>query len=245
FGTKLRQERFAEADFAIAALNDPDAVSDWTAGLGARWTVGDPVAWAERRAAGHAARAAGAREERTAEAVVLASRMAYLQAVAAREGRAALEAEVAAARATADRVGRRVDEVVAFLLGLHQRQARDVAPPSGGVGGPAALAPLGVAPHLREPGVLCGAEDHRVDRRRPDPPGRKHQPRRQRGKKGAPVQGARAGPRVHVVHATPLEILGAPPREAPVRSSWGCRPLRETSPPGARRDSGVGFFHFV
>lgn len=113
FGTKLRQERFAEADFAIPSLNDPDAATDWTAGVGARWALGDPVRWAERRAAGHAARAADAQRDRAAEAVVLGTRTIYLQAVAARGHRAAVEAEVAAARETAQRVARRVDEGLA------------------------------------------------------------------------------------------------------------------------------------
>lgn len=113
FGTKLRQGVFGEADFAIAALNDPDAATDWTAGVGARWAVGDPTRWAERRAADHAARAAGAQRDRTAEAVILGTRMVYLQAVAARGARAAVEAELAAARETAQRVDRRVDEGLA------------------------------------------------------------------------------------------------------------------------------------
>jgi outer membrane protein TolC len=113
FGTKLRQERFGEADFALPALNDPDAVSDWTAGLGTVWGVGDPARWAEGRAAEAMVEVAEARRDRTAEGVILRTRLIYLRAVAAREGRAAVAAEVEAARETGDRVARRVVEGLA------------------------------------------------------------------------------------------------------------------------------------
>ncbi|MBT8335079.1 MAG: TolC family protein, partial [Gemmatimonadetes bacterium] len=113
FGTKLRQERFGEADFAIPSLNDPEAVSDWTAGLGTVWGLGDPARWAEGRAAEAGVEAANAQRDRTAEGVVLGTRLIYLRAVAAREGRAAVAAEVAAALETEGRVVRRVAEGVA------------------------------------------------------------------------------------------------------------------------------------
>ena len=113
FGTKLRQERFGEADFAIPSLNAPSAVSDWTAGLGAVWGVADPARWAEGRAAEAGARAADAQRARTAEGVVLGTRLIYLGAFAARGAREALVAEVDAARETEDRVTRRVAEGLA------------------------------------------------------------------------------------------------------------------------------------
>ena len=60
FGTKLRQRRFAAEDFDIAALNDPDAVSDWTAGVGAQWDIAQPYRWVERDAGVARSRAAAA-----------------------------------------------------------------------------------------------------------------------------------------------------------------------------------------
>ncbi len=113
FGTKLRQGRFGEADFALPALNDPRAVTDFTTGIGARWTVGDLSHWADLRATNHAARAADARQDRAADAVVLETRLIYLSALAARERVRAVESERAAVAATAARVERRVAEGLA------------------------------------------------------------------------------------------------------------------------------------
>lgn len=94
FGMKLRQGRFSEADFAIPALNDPAAASDWTAGLRAGWSVGDPTRRAEARSADRAAGAADAMLRHSRNAATLAVRTAYLQAVAARERRDAVAAQV-------------------------------------------------------------------------------------------------------------------------------------------------------
>ncbi len=113
FGSKLRQRRFGEADLALPALNDPSPVSDYTAGLGAVWSVGDRAKSAQRSVRRHEAEASAAMWTHTAEAVVLEVRIFYLQAVAAREATSALEAEVAAARETAQRVSLRVEEGMA------------------------------------------------------------------------------------------------------------------------------------
>ena len=113
FGPRLRQGNFGEADFAIASLNDPAAVSDWTAGLSTAWTVGDPVRWAESRATESSARAADARARHSSETVVLMVRGAYLQAAAARGHRQAVDAELRAAAETASLVDRRQAEGMA------------------------------------------------------------------------------------------------------------------------------------
>lgn len=110
FGTKLRQERFTEMDFALPSLNTPDAVTDWSAGAGAQWQIGSLSKWAERDAARSGAAAAKLGTERTAEAVIFQTRLLYLQAVQARGTLTAAEAALEAARATAERVARRVDE---------------------------------------------------------------------------------------------------------------------------------------
>lgn len=113
FGTKLRQGNFGEADFAIPSLNDPEAVSDWTAALSTAWTVGDPVRWAESRAAESSARAADARARHSSDLAVLMVRSAYLQAAAARGQRQAVDAELRAADETASLVDRRQAEGMA------------------------------------------------------------------------------------------------------------------------------------
>jgi outer membrane protein TolC len=124
FGTKLRQGTFGEADFAIESLNDPDAVSDWTAAVSTAWAVGDPVRWAESRAAEHSARAAAARAEHSTEVVVFLVRSAYLQAASARGQRLAVEAELRAAGETASLVARRQAEGMATEAdGLQARSA--------------------------------------------------------------------------------------------------------------------------
>jgi len=113
FGTKLRQGRFGESDFSIESLNDPEAVSDWSAAVSTAWTVGDPVRWAESRAAEHSGRAAAARARHSTGVVVLLVRTAYLQAASARGQRLAVEAELRAAGETVSLVERREAEGMA------------------------------------------------------------------------------------------------------------------------------------
>jgi outer membrane protein TolC len=96
FGTKLRQRRFEQADFDIGALNDPDAVNDWTAGVGAQWDIALWDRWLERDA--------GQAESRAARAVLV-------------------EAAEASAVATTERVRRRVDEGMGTQADLLQAEA--------------------------------------------------------------------------------------------------------------------------
>jgi outer membrane protein TolC len=110
FGTKLRQGIFTEADFALPSLNDPEAVADWTAGLSARWEIGDWSRWQAREGGQARSRAARAQLQRTREGTVFQTRILYAQALQAQEAEAALEAALAAAEASRDRVTRRVAE---------------------------------------------------------------------------------------------------------------------------------------
>jgi outer membrane protein TolC len=113
FGTKLRQERFTEMDFALPGLNQPDAVNDWTAGVGASWQIASPSRWFERGAARAGADAAGFSVQRTQEAVVFQTRVLYLRAIQAAGTLQAAQVALEAAQATAERVSRRVDEGMA------------------------------------------------------------------------------------------------------------------------------------
>lgn len=123
FGAKLRQERFGAADLDVPLLNDPSAVQDWTAGLGARWNVADPARWADLRAAEADARAANAVVARSTQAVRYRARVLYLDLIRAREQHAAASAAEAAADATAARVRARLDEGMATEADLLQARA--------------------------------------------------------------------------------------------------------------------------
>jgi outer membrane protein TolC len=110
FGTKLRQRAFTEADFDIVALNDPDAVTDWTAGLGARWDIAQFDRWAERDAGRAESRAARAAFDRTREGATFRTRLLYVAALRAASALDALEAAEASAEATLERVDLRVEQ---------------------------------------------------------------------------------------------------------------------------------------
>ncbi|MGD8496364.1 MAG: TolC family protein [Gemmatimonadales bacterium] len=107
FGTKLRQERFGQADFAVDALNRPDPINDWTMDVGVRWNLLDPTAWAGRSAAGSRAEAAGWEEAWSRDRTTFATRALYFAAVGADAALEVAEAEEAAARATRDLFRRR------------------------------------------------------------------------------------------------------------------------------------------
>lgn len=123
FGTKLRQGRFGEADFALPALNDPDPVTDWTAGLRVSWGGLDPAVWASRTAAAREADAARAGETRAREAVRFETTAAYYTAIAAAARLGAADAAVEAARATRDRFARREREGLLTEADLLQAEA--------------------------------------------------------------------------------------------------------------------------
>lgn len=102
FGTRLRQARFAEADFALDALNRPDATEDWTGAVGVQWSAVDPTRWAGRSAARAGARAERLGSVRAADAVRFRTRVFYLEALRADAAlEAARSAESAAASTTA------------------------------------------------------------------------------------------------------------------------------------------------
>ncbi|HSR42661.1 MAG TPA: TolC family protein [Longimicrobiales bacterium] len=122
FGTRLRQERFTEADFALDALNRPDPVSDWTAGVGGRWAIGDAAAWAGREAARMEAAAAELGLDRRREAVAFRTHVLYLAALASRAGAAAADTALEAARASLEAVRARREQ--GFLTDADLLQAR-------------------------------------------------------------------------------------------------------------------------
>jgi len=131
FGTKLRQGRFGEADFAIDALNDPDPVTNWTTGVRVAWGGLDPAAWAASRAAGNDAEAARIAETRVREAVRFGTTAAYYAAVRGEARVRAAAAALEAARATGDRFQRRLDEGLLTEADLLRAQAEVAAAEAG------------------------------------------------------------------------------------------------------------------
>lgn len=114
FGTRLRQQRFTQADFDISALNDPDPLADLNAALQAQWAPFDFSRNAEIERSRILARAAEAGVERQAEVVVFRTRALHASALMAEARLRAAGTAVEAARATRDLVARRVDE--GFLM---------------------------------------------------------------------------------------------------------------------------------
>lgn len=110
FGTRLRQERFGQADFDIESLNRPDPVTDWAAGGGVAWKILDPAAWSGREAARLGVRASELGLERNRQATVFRTRVLYLGALAAEARLDAAQRGLEASRASRDVVRDRVEQ---------------------------------------------------------------------------------------------------------------------------------------
>jgi outer membrane protein TolC len=114
FGTRLRQQRFTQADFDVGTLNDPGPLGDWNAGLQARWSPFDFTRDSEIERSRILARAAEAGAERQAEVVVYRTRALHASATMAEARLVAAASGLEAARATRDIVARRVEQ--GFLM---------------------------------------------------------------------------------------------------------------------------------
>lgn len=102
FGTRLRQERFMQADFAIDALNRPHPLTDWTMDAGIRWSVLDPSAWAGRSAARSRVDAADWQTSWSRERTEFLTKTLYYGAVGADAALRAAEVDESATRAAAE-----------------------------------------------------------------------------------------------------------------------------------------------
>jgi outer membrane protein TolC len=106
FGTKLRQGRFSQADFAIDALNFPDPVTDVSTVLSVEQPVFQPMELSGRRAARAGAEAARLAEERTGQAVAFDVIRGYFGARLGADRVGVLEESLAVARETLAQVGK-------------------------------------------------------------------------------------------------------------------------------------------
>lgn len=123
FGSRLRQGRFTEADFAPDRLNRPDALGDWGAGVGVEWAPLDGGATSAARAAEALAEAAGLGSEWVARAAAFRAELHYLESVGAESRLAAAEASAGSARENLRVMERRVEEGLATQADLLQARA--------------------------------------------------------------------------------------------------------------------------
>jgi outer membrane protein TolC len=107
FGTKLRQGRFTQEDLDLGALNNPDAIDDWSAFLSLSWSLLDPTIWAGRSSARSQAEAAVWSAVRMREATVLMTQLFFYRGLAASARQESARSAVEAAEATLDLFRRR------------------------------------------------------------------------------------------------------------------------------------------
>ena len=102
FGAKLRQERFAERDLRLGALNTPDRVDFYGTQLEVQQPILNLDGLFERRAATDAARAAGFKAERTEATVTFRVKKGYYGLLLAERQVGVIDSALAAARANRD-----------------------------------------------------------------------------------------------------------------------------------------------
>ncbi len=122
FGGRLRQERFAQEDFALDALNRPDPFGNWTASASAEMPLIAPEGWFGYRAARRGVQAREAAADRASGVITFHVTQAYWGALIARERVAALDTALTAARAHADQANALREQ--GMVTGLDARLVR-------------------------------------------------------------------------------------------------------------------------
>jgi outer membrane protein TolC len=123
FGTKLRQGRFTQEDLDLGALNDPEAIDDWSAFGSLSWSLLDPTVWAGRSSARKQAEAAAWTAVRVREATVLMTQLLFYRGLAAGAREESARSAVEAARATLDLFRRRNERGLLTDADLFQAEA--------------------------------------------------------------------------------------------------------------------------
>lgn len=123
FGGRLRQGRFAQADFDPARLNHPDPLTDWSAAVGASWTPLDLSRGAAIQAATAEAAAAELGSRWTARSAEFGAEVRYLEALAAQQRLGASEAALDAAEANLSVTTRRVEQGLLTAVDVLQARA--------------------------------------------------------------------------------------------------------------------------
>ncbi|MDA0312066.1 MAG: TolC family protein [Gemmatimonadetes bacterium] len=110
FGSRLRQGRFTAQDFAPELLNDPAALTDWSAALGLAWAPLDAARMAAVAAADATADAAALTADWSVRSASFLAEVRFIEAVGAESLLHAADAAVSAAEENLSLVGRRVEE---------------------------------------------------------------------------------------------------------------------------------------
>lgn len=106
FGSRLEQGRFGEADFALDALNDPDALTNLRSELGVQWTAFDQLQTGPRFAQAKAGREmAGYRKELAEQQIRLEVIRGYYGVLVAEAQKQAADEAVRTAEADVERTG--------------------------------------------------------------------------------------------------------------------------------------------
>jgi len=110
FGTRLRQQRFANADFALNSLNKPTPIGNFATRLGGTWNVFDSFAnWHGVNRAKQMSEAAAHQLDRTDQEIVFRVVNAYYQVLLARRQLEVAEQSVKTAQAITERSQSRFD----------------------------------------------------------------------------------------------------------------------------------------
>ena len=102
FGFKLKQERFAQSDFQIGALNDPDRIDNFGTQLEVQQPVFNLDGIFQRRAAADAARSASKQLDRTESVIGFRVKQGYYGLVLAKRRLNVIDTALEAARANRD-----------------------------------------------------------------------------------------------------------------------------------------------
>ena len=124
FGTKLRQGRFSQTDFAIDALNFPNPVTDVSTVLSVEQPVFQPMELSDRRAARAGAEAARLAEERTGQAVAFDVIRGYFGARLSADRVGVLQESLAVAQETLGQVEKLRREGVVTVVDEQLAQSR-------------------------------------------------------------------------------------------------------------------------
>lgn len=114
FGTRLRQGRFAAADFGLTRLNHPDALGDFTTRVGADWTLFDSGQTRQQvKAAQAEVRASGLRTESSEQQTIWTAAQAFYDVLFAQERLRITGSSVQTAEALAFQARARVESGMA------------------------------------------------------------------------------------------------------------------------------------
>lgn len=125
FGSKLRQQRFATADFGLSVLNTPAPFANFSTRVGGTWNLFDSFAsWRSINRAEHMKEATGHQLDRTDQEIVFRVVDSYYDVLLARRQLEVSEQAIKTAQAILDRSKDRVESGVVVESDLLSAQVR-------------------------------------------------------------------------------------------------------------------------